>query len=480
MKPRKTSARAQSPTLARAAALLVVTSVAVVACGSDDQRNEPPRGNAGQGGAPFLPSGGGAGVPSGGAEAEAGSSGSSGGTPEAGSSEQGGDEGQSQAGAAGAPVQEHPQGSPVREYPDVVFTYDPPPLPPVTPVDACALGSVQAVPAPLDMYVLLDRSGSMNLPRPMPVGATKMGGGDCNVGDSVASRWCYSINALDAFFGSATAVGTGVALQFFPAGDCKSSESPFLYSCCSSGACCRGVPEAIPMVALSDLPQARGPLAAALNAQVPWADRTPIEAALRGMIQGTASARRPGRQMMGLLITDGGPEGCQSNASALAKLVRDHRTTTGIPTYVVGTTGAAFSWLETIAEAGGAQPHTDRCAGGVSPCHFYSVGSGQPDVFITVLQRIRRSAIACRFEMPKSNSGLIDPKAIQLSFTPTAGGAPVRVNRVNGLSACGPSAGFYYDDLSAPKYLQLCPASCDAFRANDGGKVDILLGCQGS
>ena len=385
-----------------------------------------------------------------------------------------------QAGAAGGPPETQSPATPVREYPDVVFTYDPPPLPPVTPVDACALGSMEAVPAALDMYVVLDRSGSMNLPQAMPVGATTMGGGDCNVGDSVASRWCYSINALDAFFGSATAAGTGVSLQFFPAGDCKSSESPFLYSCCSSGSCCKGLAEASPVVALAELPQARGPLAAALNAQVPWADRTPLEAALRGMIQRTASARRPGRQMMGLLITDGGPEGCQSNANSLAKLVRDHRTSTGIPTYVVGTTGAAFSWLETIAEAGGAQAHTDRCAGGVSPCHFYNVGSGQPDVFIAVLQRIRRSAIACRFAVPKSSTGLIDLNAIKLSFTPAAGGAPVRVHRVNSPSACGGGAGFHYDEARAPKYIQLCPASCEAFRANDGGKVDILLGCQGS
>lgn len=367
-----------------------------------------------------------------------------------------------------------------KTYPDVSFVYDAATVDaPLTTDGACAATAVETLPIPLDMYVVLDRSGSMNLPQSLPVGNVTPGGGDCNVGDTTASRWCYSINALDRFFGSSAAEGTEMALQFFPAGDCTNSPSPLLYGCCDSGSCCKGAPEAKPEIK-GMLPEARPSLVAALNAATPWADRTPIEAALRGIINYTASATRPGRQMMGLLVTDGGPEGCQSNAATLAALVRGHRLATGIPIYVVGTQGAAYSWLESVAEAGGAPLHDTHCAGGVKPCHFYDVASAKPDVFIEVLQQIRRAAIACTYAMPTGDAGLVDPSEVAVSFSPSGGGAAARVPRISTAGACGDTAGFFYDDNDSPNVISLCPASCDALRAGDGGKVELLLGCKGS
>lgn len=370
-------------------------------------------------------------------------------------------------------------GWPARDYPDVNFVYDPPPPPDLTPDDACGADSVRTAPISLDMYIVLDRSGSMNLPQPMPTRNVTPGGGDCNVGDPTVSRWCHSLNALDGFFTSPLAAGTGIALQFFPAGDCRMSSSPLLYSCCNSGACCGGSAEAMPVVPLATLPEGHAALVSALNAAEPWADRTPIEAALRGILAYTKKSARAGRQMLGLLITDGGPEGCQANADTLASLVKNQLTSAHIPTYVIGTQGAAYSWLETIAKAGGAPSHTARCAGGVSPCHFYDVGDGNPAVFTDVLQQIRRAAIACTFEMPSPDQGLIDPTDVALSWTAASGGASTRVLRVASAADCA-AGGFYYDDASAPKTLSLCPSSCDALRSKDGGDVQILLGCRGS
>jgi hypothetical protein len=360
----------------------------------------------------------------------------------------------------------------------VTFVYDAGYDATLTADAACASEAIDTIPIPLDMYVVLDRSGSMNLPQAMPVGSTTPGGGDCNVGDPTISRWCYSINALDRFFGSSAAVGTGMAFQVFPADGCTTSPSPLLYGCCHSGACCGGAEEAKPAV-IGMLPEVRPELVAALDAATPWADRTPIEAALRGIINYTATAARPGRQMIGLLITDGGPEGCQSSATALAGLVRAHLNATRVPIYVVGTQGAAYSWLEVVAAAGGAPIHERRCAGGVRPCHFYDVGSGSPDVFIEVLQQIQRSAIACTFAMPSADDGLVDPSEVTLSLTPSGGGTAARVTHVASQSDCG-SGGFFYDDNTTPRVISLCPTTCDALRAGDGGKVEILLGCKGS
>ncbi len=416
----------------------------------------------------------------GGREASAGAGSSSGGSTSAGASSAAAGEpgGVSLAGAAGESSSPTPG---TKQYPDVTFDYDAgaPDPGPLTPDAACAREAIQTSPLPLDMYLVLDRSGSMNLPQSMPVDSTQPGGGDCNVGDPVVSRWCYAINALDGFFGSEVAQGTGVALQFFPAGGCATSPSPLLFGCCSSGACCAGGAEKKPDVPLSELPAAREALAEALNRATPWADRTPIEAALRGIVSYTQQARRPGRQMMGLLVTDGGPEGCSASSQHLANIVLAHREKTGIPTYVVATQGAAYSWLEPIAVAGGAPVHTARCAGGVRPCHFYDVGNARPDVFIDVLQQIQRSAISCSYAVPSADTGLSDPNEVSLSIR-TKAGRELQVERVASSGDCGAAPGFFYDDPAAPATLDLCPASCSALRAADGGQVNILLGCQGS
>ncbi|HET9954714.1 MAG TPA: vWA domain-containing protein [Polyangiaceae bacterium] len=361
-------------------------------------------------------------------------------------------------------------------FPDIDFNVGGSSEPPLTPDDACVQSRVHTEPIPLDVYIMLDRSGSMNLPQAMPIGNTTAGGGDCNVGDTKESRWCNAINALNAFFISPDVQGTRVALQFFPAGTCQSSSNPLVYGCCSSGQCCLGAAEATPDVKLGALPAQAEPLRAALNAQVPWADRTPIEAALRGLLKYTSTQITPGRQVLNMLITDGGPEGCDSNQNSLARLVASY----GLPTYVIGTQGAAYSWLEPIAVAGGAPAHTKHCAGGVSPCHFYDVGSAKADVFVEVLKQIRRSAIACHFAVPPSDVGLVDPTRVKLSFTPANATSATTLKRVDGASACGTGGGFYYDKPLDPSFISLCPSSCDAVRAADGGDMELLVGCLGS
>src|SRR2546423_908833 len=57
--------------------------------------------------------------------------------------------------------------------------------------------------APVDMYIMLDRSCSM--------------GSDCNIGDTTTnSKWCHAVNALSGYFNSTSATGNAAAMQFFP------------------------------------------------------------------------------------------------------------------------------------------------------------------------------------------------------------------------------------------------------------------------
>jgi hypothetical protein len=363
-------------------------------------------------------------------------------------------------------------------FPDVTFVYDAAPEDGgVTQDSACATATVRATTVPLDMYVMFDRSGSMNLPQPLPAMGNP-GAGDCNVGGTTVSRWCYAINALGAFFRAPSSAGIGVALQFFPNGDCNSNV-PFGYGCCSSGACCNGVPDSTPVVALATLPGNATPLIAALDAQIPWGDRTPIEAALRGLARYTKDRKRAGREMVGLLITDGGPEGCESSAARLAAIASSHLSSTGIRTFVMGVDGAVFPTLETIAIAGGGPAHTANCDAGISPCHFYSVRDGTPAAFNNALQAIRRASIGCEFSMPTTDAGLLNPNNVTLEYFAGGTGAARRISKVSNASSCS-GDGFYYDSNSSPSKISLCPATCTRVQGDSAGRVDILLGCLGS
>ena len=82
--------------------------------------------------------------------------------------------------------------------------------------------------------------------------------------------------------------------------------------------------------------------------------------------------------------------------------------------------------------------------------------------------------------MPTDATGIINPDEVQLSFTPTSTSREVRIERVDSSSACTAAGGFYYDDNETPRRILMCPTSCEAFRAQNGGTVDILLGCKGS
>jgi hypothetical protein len=250
-------------------------------------------------------------------------------------------------------------------YPDAQFIYEPPP-----PQEACARSEFVAEPLPVDLYIMLDRSGSMNIPMSLPPTIE----GDCDVGDPTVSRWCYTLNALDGFFTSGNVEETGVALQFFPNGNC-SDTGPIGHDCCESGACCLGTADAIPAVELGPLVTNRDELVRALNEQSPAGVTTPIEAALRGIVTWTAKNKTSLRSMAGVLITDGEPTGCSNDAGLLSGLVATHLADTGIPTFVLGMDGAKFA------------PRTNRQGGRRgSPHRLLSVG----DTAVPRVQRRKR------------------------------------------------------------------------------------------
>ena len=246
--------------------------------------------------------------------------------------------------------------------------------------------------APVDMFIMFDRSGSM--------------GNDCKVGDTTGSKWCRAINAASGYFKSAGATGQAAALQFFPL-DNHAKEL------CTTGD--RYAVAAQPAADYEALPSSA--FDALLNATSPdkggagGGGGTPTEAAIRGTTRFTAGNRRPGRVTIGILVTDGDPNGCNESLSDLSDLLAAHLTATKVRTYVIGMQGASFDNLEKIAQGGGGPPHadavgtmTDACGNGAGPCRHWNVGDGDPAAFIAALAAIQESADGC-----KPGGGTVNP-----------------------------------------------------------------------
>lgn len=244
--------------------------------------------------------------------------------------------------------------------------------------------------APVDMYIMFDRSYSMGV--------------DCDVGGTTASKWCRSVNALSGYFKSAAATNQAAALQFFPLDEhadplCKTGDKyvtpalpkappPFL---------------ALPTNAFDAVLNAAGPSAPSLG--------TPTEAAIRGLTRFTAQNTRPGRVTIAVLVTDGNPNGCNDVLTDLSNLLAAHYAATKVRTYVIGMEGASFDALEKVAQGGGTPAHpdavgavTDACGNGTGPCHHWNVGNGDPAVFTAALSAIQESADGC-----KDGGGYVNP-----------------------------------------------------------------------
>lgn len=358
---------------------------------------------------------------------------------------------------------------PSRDLSGVSFDYEGPTEDAALTADAaCASSPVPAEPVALDLYLMLDRSASMAAPlQTVP---------NCQVGDITEARWCYAINALAGFFSASTSNGMGVALQFFPNGGCGWI-SDTEQNCCAFGECCAGTADSIPAVSLGRLPEHLPALVHALNSQSPLGTTTPLEAALRGLISYTTSNKSATRSMVAILVTDGDPNGCELNPLTLAKLIADHQTKTGIKTFIIGTDGANFQTLEQLAVAGGATPHSIYCTAGFPRCSFFNVGAGAPEAFIDALQQIQRSVVGCRFTLPSTDEGIVDPDSLVVDVVSPATADRQTLVRRSSAGECGDG---WYADPTHPGEFSLCPQSCSAVQSQVGVSIEVLAGCLGS
>jgi hypothetical protein len=393
--------------------------------------------------------------------------------------------------------------------------------------ETCGGETSKAQAVPLDMYLMLDSSRSMN-----------------DLTGTGASKWEAVTQALSAFFVDTGSAGLGVGLQNFPLlvpnvptsctsnADCPGTSGPcFLKFCtkeglkactsntdcaiitgnscqlvgkcgdqiCVAGTTCNnGLPcvqvtsstcahpdscsitdYSTPKVEIGQLNDAAGALNTAISAIVPDGV-TPTSAALKGAITHAKewATANPTHEVFVLLATDGLPTECApTDIASIGQIAADGLSgTPSIKTFVIGVfastdTGAQAN-LNAIASSGG------------TTAFIVDPTKNVEQEFLAALTAIRGTKLACEFNVPTATgTGELDYGKVNVEYTPASATSPTTIGYVTTQQSCDPTLGGWYYDVdpatgATPTKIIMCQATCATFTAQTGGQVDIRVGCK--
>ncbi|NOU34152.1 MAG: VWA domain-containing protein [Polyangiaceae bacterium] len=300
----------------------------------------------------------------------------------------------------------------------------------------CATVAATSELTPVNLVVMLDRSGSM--------------------GDTVedpsynpALRWIPVGEGLKAFFVDTASTKMRASLTFFP----PSSDA---YSCVA-GDYAKADVDAV------DLPSAA--LGQRIDQVSPRGD-TPTELAIGGAIAQAQALRaaHPTEKTVIVFATDGEPWGCGVNsgpsrvAAVNAAAAKAAAVAADIKTYVIGV-GPSVGLLNQLAVAGGTT-------------QAILVTAGQPtqtrNELLSALQTIRSSNVSCDVAVPAAPDGrTLDVNKVDVSLSGTT--LPYSAD-------CSTAGGWHFDDVAAPGKVQLCEQACNSVRAS-GGSLKVSFTC---
>jgi hypothetical protein len=296
----------------------------------------------------------------------------------------------------------------------------------------------QAQLIPLDMYIMLDQSGSM-----------------------IGTKWDTVTQALKTFFNDPANTGIGVAMQYFglPC-DAFSSDS------------CNPSDYQNPEVAFGALPGNAPALSQSIDMHTQncintyGGTLTPTYAGLAGAVAGaTAYAQQnPSHTVIVVLATDGDPTECDTNIGNIAQIAATgYNATPSIRTFVIGMQGATLSNLDQWANAGGSKQSFD---------------ASDPTKFSQALAQIRGAALSCSYQIPTPTTGAFHKDQVNVKYTPGGSTSPTTIGKVANAAACTAAGGWYYDNDTNPTQIIMCPSTCTTLSSDTSGKVQIVLGCQ--
>lgn len=325
----------------------------------------------------------------------------------------------------------------------------------------CANSSVATEAAPLDIYVMFDRSCSMSCP------PEQGGPGLCCIGGP-RPRIDQVRTAMQQFLENPKSAGISVGIGYF-------GNFPI------GAASCNPQDYARADVPIAPLPGNTQALERSLQNAQPTGE-TPTGAAIRGACQYSTQwkTQNPGHSLVILLVTDGMPEAPQSQRTGCNPTLPDAQAAAqeclsqqSIPTYVLGV-GANLSNLEAIAQSGGTG-------------HAYLAG-GTTDISGSVLDALNQirdsAAVPCKFKIPPPPAGqTLNPAQVNVTYD-DAGGASHLLPGAGQVSNCA-GGGWYYDNVQAPSTVELCPTSCDEVTASliagavlgKPAHISLVFGC---
>lgn len=325
------------------------------------------------------------------------------------------------------------------------------------------------VPEPIAVYIMQDKSGSMN--------------------DENPRKWDVAVDAINTFVNDPDSAFINVAIQYFSGnGDWG-----------GGGTVCDGVVYSQPAVPMGPLPDNAPNISASLAATSPGGN-TPLEGALRGLTQFCIQfqAQNPDVKCVGVLISDGRPTSCNQDSNTLVQIAMDAYAAYDVRTFTVGMQGDTdFTLLDNIAMWGGTDctPNPDGTANPADG-HYCDVrpGSGMTLLqafeairsFVTTLEErteYRTEVISkiseCDWGIPDPPEGeTFDKDMVNVIFS-QPDEDDITIPRVGEESECADVMdGWYYDDPEEPTQLISCEQTCEFITSVEGAVIDIQFGCE--
>ncbi len=317
----------------------------------------------------------------------------------------------------------------------------------------CTGAAVEVEPAPVDIYLMADRTASM----------TYM------IQNTTLERWDALELGIQQFLSdpSVQAAAPRVGLAFFGATGNPNDPTE-----------CTATSYATPSIEIDSIATSGPKVSQALsNERTLLGGQTPWFPALEGALQHAQDwqSANPARTTIVVMITDGYPTECDTDINHITQMVGEFYAGTagtyntrgqpGIRTYIIGIAVDEFN-LDFVSQAGGTGQAT------------IADGSGAANQIASALRDIVQSSSAstqCTISIPPPPGGTaLDPNKVQLLYSPFVG-SQQELPYLDSASGCaGPNGGYYYDNATAPTRVTLCPCSC----ANIGaGQLAFLFGC---
>lgn len=204
----------------------------------------------------------------------------------------------------------------------------------------------------------------------------------------------------------------------------------------------------------------------------------------------------PNTQSFLVLATDGAPLGCapgqdqesaETEATRMTNAVIGAARDSGIDTFVIGVQ-PDLSGVDG-AEALEYQAYIDSLAtklddmarlGGTEQPFMVTANDSAAASFSQALSEIRGQVLPCEYVVPAPEQGAVSFDRLNVEVSSASGSETVP--KVDSAAQCVPGENAWYYNVDAatqtPTRVVLCPDTCASVNAQEGSRVDIVLGCQ--